>query len=162
MFNLCQAGLCVLYSILSCHRSNSMVPRPSVFPPPSPLHFLNNLKVGHGGSLMYTHTPLFPSKPEQKCHTGGSVGEIKEGEHTAADWFISFSPRRRGSARLGEGCWGRTVCLALEMLLLLAYFLLFTSVGSTPFKARQNRSLAVALATHQPEQCAIGGLKLCV
>lgn len=106
MFNLCQAGLCVLYSILSCHRSNSMVPRPSVSPPPFPLHFLNNLKVGHGGSLMYTHTPLFPSKPEQKCHTGGSVGEIKEGEHTAADCFISFTPGRRGSAWLGEGCWG--------------------------------------------------------
>lgn len=72
---------------------------------------------------MYTHTPLFPSKPEQKCHTGGSAGEIKEGEHTAADWFISFTPGLRGSAWLGEGCWGRTVCLALEMLLLLAYCL---------------------------------------
>lgn len=40
--------------------------------------------------------------------------------------------------------------------------LLFTSVGSTPCKARQSRSLAVALATHQPEQGAIGALKLCV
>lgn len=40
--------------------------------------------------------------------------------------------------------------------------LLFTSVGSTPFKARQSCSLAVALATHQPEKCAISGLKLCV
>lgn len=39
---------------------------------------------------------------------------------------------------------------------------LFTSVGSTPFKARQSVSLAVALATHQPEQCAISELKLCV
>lgn len=70
---------------------------------------------------MYTQTPLFPSKPEQKCHTGGSVGEIKEGEHTAADCFISFTPGRRGSAWLGEGCvWGG---LAMFMLLLLAYCL---------------------------------------
>lgn len=125
-------------------------------PPPFPLHFLNNLKVGHGGSLMYTHTPLFPSKPEQKCHTGGSVGEIKEGEHTAADCFISFTPGRRGSAWLGEGCWGgggwhwRCCCFSPTVSIIHLR------------QARQSRSLAVALATHQPEECAIGGLKLCV
>lgn len=110
---------------------------------------------------MYTQTPLFPSKPEQKCHTGGSVGEIKEGEHTAADCFISFTPGRRGSAWLGEGCvWGGVGNVYAAASRLLSP--LFTSVGSTPFKGRQSRSLAVALATHQPEQCATGGRKLCV
>lgn len=107
------------------------------FPPPFPLHFLNNLKVGHGRSLMYMHTLLFPSKPEQKCHTTCSVGEIKEGEHTAADWFISFTPGLRGSAWLGEGCWGDGVFGSGDAAASLLLSPLFTSVGSTSLNSGQ-------------------------